>query len=74
MNKTNENATVKIRDLLIYFGITVAISAVVKSIEKREDFNVFLHAVALTLGWLCGKKITNYIDEMQAISDENRNT
>lgn len=74
MNKTNENATVKIRDLLIYFGITVAISAVVKSIEKREDFNVFLHAVALTLGWLCGKMITNYIDEMQEISDENKNT
>lgn len=65
MNKTNENATVKIRDLLIYFGITVAISAVVKSIEKREDFNVFLHAIALTLGWLCGKMITNYIDEKE---------
>ncbi len=63
MNKTNENATVKIRDLLIYFSITVAISAVVKSIEKREDFNVFLHAIALTLGWLFGKMITNYIDE-----------
>ncbi len=66
MKKTNENATVKIRDLLIYFSITVAISAVVKSISKREDFNVFLHALALTLGWLCGKMITNYIDEKEA--------
>lgn len=63
MNKINENATVKIRDLLIYFGITVAISAVVKSASKKEDLNVFLHALALTLGWLCGKMITNYIDE-----------
>ena len=63
MKKINENATVKIRDLLIYFGITVAISAVVKSAGKKEDFNVFLHALALTLGWLFGKMITNYIDE-----------
>lgn len=70
----NEKNTIKTRDLLIYFGITVAISAVVKSIEKREDFNVFLHAIALTLGWLCGKMITNYIDEMQEITDENSNT
>lgn len=69
MNKTNENATVKIRDLLIYFSITVAISAVVKSIGKREDFNVFLHALALTLGWLCGKMITNYIDERESINE-----
>ncbi|MDE5860095.1 MAG: hypothetical protein K2H23_06895 [Oscillospiraceae bacterium] len=41
----------------------MAISAVVKSAGKKEDFNVFLHALALTLGWLCGKMITNYIDE-----------
>lgn len=63
MNNSNEKNTVKIRDLLIYFGITAAISAVVKGISKKEDFNVFLRALALTLGWLIGRMITNYIDE-----------
>lgn len=35
MNNSNEKNTVKIRDLLIYFGITVVISAVVKSAGKK---------------------------------------
>ena len=70
----NEKNTLKIRDLLIYFIIAVIISAAVKKISQKEEINVFLHALALTLGWLCGKLITNYIDEMQEISDENRNT
>ena len=70
----NEKNTLKIRDLLIYFNIAVIISAAVKKISQKEEINVFLHALALTLGWLCGKLITNYIDEMQEISDENRNT
>ena len=70
----NEKNTLKIRDLRIYFNIAVIISAAVKKISQKEEINVFLHALALTLGWLCGKLITNYIDEMQEISDENRNT
>ena len=70
----NEKNTLKIRDLLIYFNFAVIISAAVKKISQKEDINVFLHVLALTLGWLCGKLITNYIDEMQEISDENRNT
>ncbi|MDE6599767.1 MAG: hypothetical protein K2K34_06780 [Oscillospiraceae bacterium] len=64
MNNLNE--TVKVRDLLIYFGITLAISAFIKKISKREDGSVFLHALSLTMGWLCGKMITNYIDEKEA--------
>lgn len=57
-----ENTTVKVRDLLIYLGITAAISAIAKRISRNEDLNVFLHAFGLTLGWLVGKLITGYLD------------
>ena len=63
INEVMENTTVKVRDLLIYLGITAAISAIAKRISRNEDLNVFLHAFGLTLGWLVGKLITNYIDE-----------
>lgn len=67
----NEKSTIKIRDLLIYFGISAALSAAVKKILQRENYNVLLNALAMTLGWLIGKMITNYIDETRETSDEN---
>lgn len=63
INEVMENTTVKVRDLLIYFGITLAISSFIKKISKREDGSVFLHALSLTMGWLAGNIITGYIDE-----------
>ena len=62
INEVMENTTVKVRDLLIYLGITAAVSAVAKKISRNKDLNVFIHAFGLTLGWLVGKLITNYID------------
>lgn len=67
----NEKNAIKVRDLLIYFGITTAISAAVKKILQKEEYNVIFNALAMTLGWIIGKMITNYIDEMRETSDEN---
>ena len=71
MKNLNEKSTIKIRDLLIYFGISAALSAAVKKILQRENYNVWFNALAMTLGWLIGKMITNDIDEIQETSDEN---
>lgn len=60
MEKKN---TVKIENVLLYFGISAALSALLKKLFKREDMNIFLHALALTLGWLVGNMITDCIDE-----------
>lgn len=61
MNVTKN--TVKIEDAIIYFGISAAISAVMKAAFKKENFSVPLNALAMTVGWVVGKFITNYIDE-----------
>ncbi|MCM1329639.1 MAG: hypothetical protein NC253_09390 [Ruminococcus sp.] len=57
---------IKIEDVLIYFGISAVISAVLKALFKKENFSVFLNALAMTFGWGVGKIITNYIDEKNA--------
>lgn len=71
MKNSNEKNAIKVRDLLIYFGISAALSAAVKKILQREEYNVLFNALAMTLGWIIGKMITNYIDEMRETSDEN---
>ncbi|MDE5740927.1 MAG: hypothetical protein K2H90_00595 [Oscillospiraceae bacterium] len=71
MNNLNEKNTVKVRDAFIYFSIAAIISMAVKKILQKEKFNVFFNALAMTLGWIIGKMITNYIDERQYIGDEN---
>lgn len=65
----NEKNAIKVRDLLIYFGITTAISAAVKKILQKEEYSVILNAAAMTLGWLVGKMITSYIDERENDED-----
>lgn len=67
----NEKNIIEVRDVCIYFGIAALISLAVKKILQKEKFNAFFNALAMTMGWLIGKMITNYIDEMQEISDEN---
>lgn len=65
MNNSNENS-VKVRDAFIYFGIASLLSLAVKKILQKEEYNVLFNALAMTLGWLIGKMITNYIDEKEA--------
>lgn len=62
----NSKNIIKIEDALIYFGISAAISAVMKAAFKKENFSVPLNALAMTFGWGIGKIITNYIDEKNA--------
>lgn len=62
MNNTNEREYIKIRDLLIYMNIAVIISWAFKKISKKENIDVFSHAVSITMGWLVGKLITGYIE------------
>lgn len=62
MNNINEREYIKIRDLLIYLNISVIISWVFKKISKKENIDVFSHAVSITMGWLLGKLITGYIE------------
>lgn len=62
MNNTNEREYIKIRDLLIYLNIAVIISWAFKKISKKENIDVFSHAVSITMGWLLGKLITGYIE------------
>lgn len=62
MNSTNEREYIKIRDLLIYLNIAVIVSWVFKKISKKENIDVFSHAVSITMGWLLGKLITGYIE------------
>lgn len=62
MNNTNEREYIKIKDLLIYLNIAVIISWAFKKISKRENIDVFSHAVSITMGWLVGKLITGYIE------------
>ncbi len=65
MNNANEREYIKIRDLLIYMNIAVIISWAFKKISKRENIDVFSHAVSITMGWLVGKLITGYIESAQ---------
>lgn len=62
MNNANEKEYIRIRDLLIYMNIAVIISWAFKKISKRENIDVFSHAVSITMGWLVGKLITGYIE------------
>lgn len=62
MNNANEKEYIRIRDLLIYLNIAVIISWAFKKISKRENIDVFSHAVSITMGWLVGKLITGYIE------------
>lgn len=62
MNNTNEREYIKIRDLLIYLNIAVIVSWVFKKISRKENIDVFSHAVSITMGWLLGKLITGYIE------------
>lgn len=62
MNNTNEREYIKIRDLLIYLNIVVIVSWVFKKISRKENIDVFSHAVSITMGWLVGKLITGYIE------------
>ena len=55
MNNANEKEYIRIRDLLIYMNIAVIISWAFKKISKRENIDVFSHAVSITMGWLVGK-------------------
>lgn len=71
MRNSNEKNTIKVRDAFIYFNIAALISLAVKKILQREEYNVLFNALAMTLGWIIGKMITNYIDEMREVSDEN---
>lgn len=71
MRNSNEKNTIKVRDAFIYFNIAAFISLAVKKILQREEYNVLFNALAMTLGWIIGKMITNYIDEIQETSDEN---
>lgn len=65
MNNANEKEYIRIRDLLIYLNIAVIISWAFKKISKRENIDVFSHAVSITMGWLVGKLITGYIESAQ---------
>ncbi len=65
MNNANEKEYIRIRDLLIYMNIAVIISWAFKKISKRENIDVFSHAVSITMGWLVGKLITGYIESAQ---------
>lgn len=69
MNNANEKEYIRIRDLLIYLNIAVIISWAFKKISKRENIDVFSHAVSITMGWLVGKLITGYIES--AMEAEN---
>ncbi len=69
MNNANEKEYIRIRDLLIYMNIAVIISWAFKKISKRENIDVFSHAVSITMGWLVGKLITGYIES--AMEAEN---
>lgn len=62
----NEKNIIEVRDVCIYFGIAALISLAVKKILQKEKFNVFFNALAMTLGWIIGRMITNYIDEKEA--------
>lgn len=62
MNNINEKEYIRIRDLLIYLNIAVVISWAFKKISKKENIDVFSHAVSITMGWLMGKLITGYIE------------
>lgn len=62
MNNANEKEYIRIRDLLIYLNIAVIISWAFKKISRRENIDVFSHAVSITMGWLLGKLITGYIE------------
>lgn len=67
----NSNTETIIRDTLIYFGLAAAVSTILKMAFKRKDFNVFLHALSLTLGWLASKFIMGYMDSMRGSTYEN---
>lgn len=73
MNNANEREYIKIRDLLIYMNIAVIISWAFKKISKRENIDVFSHAVSITMGWLVGKLITGYIESAMENTDEVEN-
>jgi len=62
MNNANEKEYIRIRDLLIYLNIAVIISWAFKKISRKENIDVFSHAVSITMGWLLGKLITGYIE------------
>ncbi len=62
MNGINEKEYIRIRDLLIYLNIAVIISWAFKKIRRRENIDVFSHAVSIAMGWLAGKLITGYIE------------
>lgn len=62
MNGINEKEYIRIRDLLIYLNIAVIISWAFKKISRKENIDVFSHAVSITMGWLLGKLITGYIE------------
>ena len=61
MERINE-ITVKIRDVLIYFGVALTLTSLVKLIFGRKDMNIIGHASGLTVGWLVGKLIVELID------------
>lgn len=62
MNGINEKEYIRIIDLLIYLNIAVIISWAFKKISRKENIDVFSHAVSITMGWLLGKLITGYIE------------
>lgn len=62
----NEKNIIDVRDVCIYFGIAALISMAVKKILQKEKFSVLFNALAMTLGWIIEKFITNYIDEKEA--------
>ena len=62
MNGINEKEYIRIRDLLIYLNIAVIISWAFKMLSRRENIDVFSHAVSIAMGWLAGMLITGYIE------------
>ena len=49
MNGINEKEYIRIRDLLIYLNIAVIISWAFKKISRKENIDVFSHAVSITI-------------------------
>ncbi|MCM1578341.1 MAG: hypothetical protein NC078_06040 [Ruminococcus sp.] len=70
MEKIN-SITVKLRDVLIYFGVALGLTSIIKLIVgDKKEINVIGHASGLTVAWLVSRFIVGLLEDNVSVDSD----